>query len=75
MTWTTSRPSAPRTDPDGPRTDAAGRTDPVRPRTGLARNALRAGAFVAVIASGALALAACSSSGSSSADAKPSGSA
>ncbi|SEG41470.1 hypothetical protein SAMN05216223_10549 [Actinacidiphila yanglinensis] len=44
-------------------------------RPPAARIAVRAGAFVAVIASGALALTACSSGGSSSADAKASGSA
>jgi hypothetical protein len=44
-------------------------------RPSAARTAVRAGAFVAALASGAFALTACSSGSSSSADAKPSGTA
>lgn len=79
MTWTTGRPSAPLTD--APHTDghgdsrgSGGAPGTDRRLTAAGRNALRAGVGVALLASGALLLTACSS-GSSSAQAKPSGSA
>ncbi len=71
MTWTTtSRPSVPPAE-GGP----TARGGPLRTAGG--RTAVRAGVFVALLASGALALTACSSGSKSSADAKaatPSGS-